>query len=218
MSKGFQGKLPILLSVLFVSAIVGLAWRALRDWTGPAFELGSALVVLYLLWLALEGKVAVGETQQGETRDDRGSLHLYAAGRALTVLSALGLESWFGPSGEWRPVAAGLAVFAAGVAFRLHSIRTLGQFYSHYVREQEGHRIIDHGPYRAVRHPAYTGMLLAHVGVVGALFNPVALGFLLLWFVPAVIYRIRVEEELLMRIEGYPEYAEGRKRLVPGVW
>ncbi len=216
--KGWQGKLPIALSFLFVTAIVALAARALREWRGPALGLGVALIALYLVWLAVEARVAVREVEQGETRDDRGSLQLYAAGRALTVIAGLGLESWFGPRGEWLPVAAGLAVFVAGVALRLRAIWVLGRFYSHYVREQADHAIVDHGPYRHLRHPAYTGMLLAHVGFVLALFHPLAAACLLLWFLPAVVYRIKVEEELLMRIAGYPEYAAGRKRLVPGLW
>ncbi len=218
MKEKLAGKLPLALSVLFVTAIVALSARALSSWQDPARALGVALIALYLAWLAVEARVAAREVSQGEARHDRGSLELYAAGRALTMLAALALPSRFGPAGEWVPVAAGLAVFVLGVGLRLHAIRVLGRFYSHYVREQEGHAIVDTGPYRWVRHPAYTGMLLAHAGVVGALFHPLAAALLVGWFLPAVVYRIRVEEGLLMQIEGYPEYARGRKRLVPGLW
>ena len=50
-------------------------------------------------------------------------------------------------------------LFAAGVAFRLWAVFTLGRFYSHSVRLRRDHRIVESGPYRFVRHPAYAGMI-----------------------------------------------------------
>src|SRR5204863_385897 len=114
--------------------------------------------------------------------------------------------------------AAGIGVFLAGVAFRLAAIRELGRFYSHRVRLTDGHKIVDTGPYRLVRHPAYTGMLLAHAGFVMSFFHPVALAILLGVLLPAVVLRIRVEERALMTLDGYAAYGAGRKRLVPLLW
>lgn len=58
---------------------------------------------------------------------------------------------------------------------------------------------------------------MAGLGV--ALDNALALALLLVLPVAGYLYRIRIEERVLMRgLPGYAEYARGRNRLVPGVW
>ena len=98
------------------------------------------------------------------------------------------------------------------------AVRTLGQCYSHMVRAEADQPIVDAGPYRAIRHPAYAGMIAAHIGVLVALYNPVTLAVLILGLVPAILFRIRVEEKALFDLPGYSEFAKGRKRLVPMIW
>ena len=86
-------------------------------------------------------------------------------------------------------------------------------------RSERGHRVIDTGPYRYVRHPGY-------VGFVGwALSAPLLLGS---WWalVPAVltiasmVIRTALEDRTLHEeLSGYREYASRvRYRLIPGVW
>jgi protein-S-isoprenylcysteine O-methyltransferase Ste14 len=215
MKRDLQGKLPIVLSALFVAGIVGLGAMKLAEWTGAARAAGAALLVLYLAWLAVEAKVAAGEMGKGKTSLDRGTLEAYALARALTVGLALGLDT---PAGGPLRMLAGFCLFAFAVAFRLHAIRVLGRFYSHRVRIAGAHKVVDDGPYRFLRHPAYTGMLLAHAGVVTVFFQPLAVAALVLLFVPAVVARIRVEETALAGLDGYVEYSRTRARLVPGVW
>lgn len=209
--KRLQSHLPILLSLTFVVTIVALASR-LRAW--PAV----ALVSLYLAWLGLEAKVALKETDRDETRLDRGTLELYAAGRAATVITALALAA---PSdiAVTARTSAGALLFASGVAFRLIAIRTLGRFYSHRVRLAGDQQVVTSGPYAFVRHPAYAGMLVAHLGVVLFFFSWPALAVFGVVFVPAVVARIVVEERALEHaLAGYREFQRGRARLLPLVW
>ncbi|HXK25031.1 MAG TPA: methyltransferase [Myxococcota bacterium] len=133
-----------------------------------------------------------------------------------------GLDRRFGASPE-LPLSlelAALALFLAGYAVALWAMH-VNAFFSTMVRIQRerGHRVVDRGPYRFVRHPGYAGALLAHLAL------PVALGSL--WgLVPAalggagVALRIVVEERTLRAgLAGYAEYASRvRWRLVPGVW
>jgi len=111
-----------------------------------------------------------------------------------------------------------VALFYFGVLFRLNAIETLGRFYSHRVRLVGEHQVVDTGPYRYVRHPAYTGMITAHLGFVLFFFNYWAFASWLLVLVPAVVMRIKVEEQALHELPGYTDYAATHKRLFPGIW
>jgi protein-S-isoprenylcysteine O-methyltransferase Ste14 len=76
------------------------------------------------------------------------------------------------------------------------------------------------GPYHFIRHPGYAGYLLLCLGL-GVGFNSylgLAAGVILL--LPGLIYRMYVEEELLINQFGdeYRAYAVRTKRLIPGVW
>lgn len=206
--KRLQSHLPIVLSVTFVATIVALATR-LHAWSAIGF------VALYLVWLAIEAKVAIGETGRESTRLDRGTLELYAAGRAATVITALALATPHSAA----MMAIGAILFLGGVTFRLVAIHTLGRFYSHRVRLSGDQKVVTAGPYGLMRHPAYAGMLVAHLGVVLFFFSWPALAVLGVLFVPAVVARILVEERALEQtLEGYREFQRGRARLLPMVW
>lgn len=212
-----QERLPLLLSVSFVTAIVVIALWRLPGWPDPMRWLALAFAGAYLLWLGSEARVAVGEIGKGQTALDRGTLELYAFGRAATVLCALALA----PAQDRVTAQAllGFALFIAAVLWRLHAIRELGRFYSHRVRLAGDHQIVDTGPYRFMRHPAYTGMIFAHLGLVLFFFSWPAAALLGLLFVPAVVLRILVEERVLMAtLDGYAEFSRGRPRLLPLVW
>jgi protein-S-isoprenylcysteine O-methyltransferase Ste14 len=214
MSK-VQSRFPLFLSVLSVIAVVVLGIRQVRSWDGAAAGIAAVVLSLYLLWLIVEARVARGEVSKGETRLDRGTLELYAAGRMATVLAALVFSTT--PSSV-AVLALGGLVFVGGVLFRLRAITELGRFYSHRVRVAATHRIIDSGPYRFVRHPAYTGMLAAHLGFVMVFFNWASLACLVGLLLVGIVLRIRVEEQVLYQLPGYRAYSRNRKRLIPGLW
>jgi protein-S-isoprenylcysteine O-methyltransferase Ste14 len=211
-----RSRLPLVFSgVLF---LLVLAAGALRTWKGAGAQtLAVAVAVLvYLAWLVLETcLVSVREVSLPETRDDKGSCELYALAQGLIAVLALLLPPTIGSLGM---SVAGLVLLVAGCGVRTSAILTLGRFYSRRVRLLPGHRVVNAGPYRLVRHPAYLGTLVAHLGfvLVGGHWIP-----LVAWaglFVPMVVRRIRVEEPVLFGLEGYAEYARCRKRLVPLVW
>jgi protein-S-isoprenylcysteine O-methyltransferase Ste14 len=109
---------------------------------------------------------------------------------------------------------------AAGVVLRQWSVALLGRFFTTDVRLHEGQTVVDTGPYRRLRHPSYTGMLLTFLGLGLALGNWAAL--LALVVLPAIglVVRIRSEERVLLAGLGEPyrRFAASRKRLIPGVW
>jgi protein-S-isoprenylcysteine O-methyltransferase Ste14 len=123
-------------------------------------------------------------------------------------------------SGRWPLFILGLVLMAAGVFLRQWAILALGRFFTVDVRVHSDQTVVQRGPYRWVRHPSYSGLLIFFVGVGLALSNWLSL--IILAVVPAagLLVRIRSEERALLAALGdeYRRYAATRRRLFPGVW
>jgi protein-S-isoprenylcysteine O-methyltransferase Ste14 len=198
------------------AALVLVLLRELRAHPGLLGIMNASTVGLLIVWLLLEAPLSARLASDDEKGEDRGTVRLNALTRAAALVAALALPSrWTG----WGAAqSAGLVLFVAGFTLRLAAIRQLGRFYSHKVRRAEGHQIIRGGPYRLVRHPAYLGVLAAHLGFALVFLNPFSVLAVLLLVTPAFVWRIKVEEPVLMAIPGYPEYARTHARLIPRLW
>ena len=115
---------------------------------------------------------------------------------------------------------AAVVLFGAGLGLRWWAIVTLGRFFTVDVTIEKDHELVERGPFRVVRHPSYTGVLLAFVGFTLALRNWAALLVVLVPILFAFIHRMNVEEAALSRALGsrYLEYMRRTKRLVPFVY
>jgi len=122
-------------------------------------------------------------------------------------------------SGNWFEIAA-LLLLLIGMAVRWYSVYYLGRNFTVNVAIIEGHELITSGPYRLVRHPSYTGLLLLFTGlgihsnqVVGLVVLPVLV-------LLAVMNRICVEEVMLAREFGseYDRYRNRTKLLFPWLY
>ncbi len=196
----------------FVAAVLPAGASGIRH-----LALGVPLLALYWLveWLGIEG------TYEGRLPRRRSTMLLRAAwlgGLVLCVLDFL----WF----HWTPwqgapvQAAGALVFLGGVALRLWSMRTLARAFSYDIKVVAGHELVRRGPYRVLRHPAYTGLILWSAGF--ALWNPSLPGLVLLvaLTVQEVAFRVREEERLLAAHFGdaWREHTEATWAVVPMIW
>jgi len=120
------------------------------------------------------------------------------------------------PSGNGVAVAA-VVLFAAGLILRWWAIVTLGRFFTVDVTVERDHELVERGPFRWVRHPSYTGVLLAFVGWALTLWNWAAMAVVLVPIFVAFVRRMNVEEDALSRALGerYVEYMKRTKRLIP---
>ncbi len=180
-----------LIVFLFPASEVALAFvkRARRD-VATIEDRGS----MRLLWFTIIASVALAVVCAGlpVTR-----LRMAAAPRAALVLGLL----------------------VGGLALRWYAIFTLGRLFTVDVAIRSDHTLVETGPYRHVRHPSYTGVLVAFLGVGFYFDNWLSIAVLIVPIGLAVMRRIRVEEAALSRTFGaaYSDYCARTKRLIPGV-
>ena len=213
--------LPIVFTVVLLCAswVLGLSATARAPRDLRPIALGC--LVLYLGLILVEGATASRrETSLPVAAQDRGTFELYALAQGATALAALGFGYRWAAEPPWTAgwAVAGSVILAAGITLRLGAVFTLGRWYSRRVRLLEAHPVIQKGPYRLVRHPAYLGNLTIHLGL--SLAYESVPGVLLLCFalLPCLIRRIRREEAVLDQLSGYAAYAARTARLIPGVW
>ena len=115
---------------------------------------------------------------------------------------------------------AGCLIIAVGVAIRWITVVTLGRQFTLRVAIIRDHKIVDHGIYKLVRHPAYLGSLVSFVGLGLAIENWISLLIAFILPLGAIVYRIKVEEKVLLDHFGteYQEYCKRTRRLLPGVY
>ena len=112
---------------------------------------------------------------------------------------------------------AGIFLMFFGVLVRQYAIAILGRFFSLSVQIAEDHKVVDKGPYRLVRHPSYTGILITFIGMGLAVQSLGAVLVLLLFFGISFGYRMSVEERTLLSGLGsdYASYMKRTKRIIP---
>jgi protein-S-isoprenylcysteine O-methyltransferase Ste14 len=183
-----------------------------------AWELGLIYFVSeILLTLTRRSRSKTG------TKQDRSTLGIIWLVIAVSIMAGIFVAQNFRaaalPHGRMF-ASAGVVLFVAGLILRWWAIITLGRFFTVDVTIEKDHELVERGPFRIVRHPSYTGVLLAFVGLALSLRNWAALLVILLPIGAAFIHRMNVEEDALSCALGprYAEYMKRTKRLVPFVY
>jgi protein-S-isoprenylcysteine O-methyltransferase Ste14 len=194
-----------------------------------------AVYITSWIWLALEVSLRVRDriTRRGSTSRDGATRRTIMLMIVPAILAATAV-SYLVPAGSplrlagaganagsvtW-PVVAGLAVMWLGLAIRTWAIVVLGRSFRTTVEIDADQLVVARGPYRWVRHPAYTGVLLLAAGYGLAMGNWLSLLITVTMPAVAMLRRIGVEETALVETLGrpYEVYRTRTKRLVPGLW
>ena len=194
--------------------------------TPPYEQPGWSIAVWALVAVFAVGEYAMrfrSRFNKGGRRVERWTLLVVVAAVVGGMVGGIQLAHWHEEevsSGRFALFLVGLALMAVGIAVRLWAIVVLGRFFTVDVRLHEGQTVVDRGPYRWVRHPAYTGLIVFFVGLGLALSNWASLAVLALLPTLGLLVRIHAEERALYAGLGeeYRRYAAGRPRLFPGVW
>jgi protein-S-isoprenylcysteine O-methyltransferase Ste14 len=193
----------------------------------PYTQFGATVAFCVILGISvlLEWRVRLRSrlNRQG-TRSDRGSQVVVVASLYVGLVGGLVLAGTVHRAAfvvaRWPVFIVGLILMIAGIAIRQWAILVLGHFFTVEVRVHAGQSVVERGPYRWVRHPSYTGIVLTFVGVGLAVGNWAALAVLTLVPTAGLVVRIHVEESALLDSLGEPyrRFATSRSRLFPGVW
>jgi len=167
--------------------------------------------------------LATRTRRSGGQVKDRGSLIVLWATICLAIFAGEKLHDsmpadMFGGA-HWL-VTVAIVLLLAGIVFRATAILSLGKAFSSNVAIRTNQTVHRGGLYRFLRHPAYTGSLLAFLGLALSLRNWLAFCVLFVPVTAAFLYRIHVEEAALNEAFGaqYASYSSQTKRLIPGIY
>jgi protein-S-isoprenylcysteine O-methyltransferase len=154
------------------------------------------------------------------TKQDRSTLRVVWLVITVSVAAGIYVAKYWSAAAlphERSFTFAGVVLFVAGLLLRWWAIITLGRFFTVDVTIEKDHELIERGPFRVVRHPSYTGVLVAFVGFALSLGNWAALLIVMVPIGVAFIHRMNVEEDALASALGpqYTDYMRRTKRLVP---
>ena len=210
-SKAMPLLLTILGAIVFGSIVInkGIAYGFSIE--GLFFV---ATITLYVLWMIWESRVSVRELEKDNLNSDKYTMEFAAVSKMTLLITAL----IYSPAPTLKQTVIGIAIMLLGISMRMGAISKLGKRYSHRIRKpvlplEEG------GIYGYIRHPAYMGTWIIHLGFVLVFANIWSIMALFCLWLPAVLIRTIVEERYLKEFQEYKFYAMRVKtRLIPYVW
>jgi protein-S-isoprenylcysteine O-methyltransferase Ste14 len=188
--------------------------------------LRNILLSGYVVWGVMEMVLGIRQIvhmRAGARQRDGGSRVVLTLTLGLGVLLCLQLPRVVPAaditSGRAFVFWSGIVLVYVGLAFRLYAIVVLGRYFTPSVMVATDQHVVEDGPYRLIRHPAYTGLLIMFLGFGLGAINWLSLLALMGCALIGLSYRIYVEERVLREHlgQGYREYMGRTKRLIPFV-
>ncbi|WP_031432819.1 methyltransferase family protein [Methylomarinum vadi] len=182
----------------------------------------SLWLMMALVWIGAEWRVA--SSTRYALAESSGDRHAGDALLWLVIGLSLPIALWLKQQQQWpiawptglrQPLAIG--VFLLGLVIRYSAVSALGRFFTTRVGIQPAHVLIKTGPYRYIRHPSYTGLLVSFAGAGFAMGDLLAFAVLLIPLFGVLLKRIDVEERWLQNHFGqdYRNYCQNTRKLFP---
>lgn len=179
----------------------------------------------FILWAVVErGFTLLNQQQRQGQKQAQGSFWLISAtwygAMLFSILDVWTLAWTTFESPLWMLRSIGMLLTISGIAIRFLARRTLGKQYSVHVETSETHQLVTQGLYGLVRHPAYLGLLCLFLGIPLSMGSRGGFMIAAAGGIPAVVYRIRIEEQSMGEWFGarYEAYKESTWKLVPYLW
>jgi protein-S-isoprenylcysteine O-methyltransferase len=183
----------------------------------------ACLIALSTLWVASEVALAIRRRAgTAAASKDAGTLKLLNVVIYFSVAAGMAISfSRYGHAATPATILwASLVVIAAGLALRWWAVMVLGKYFSVDVAIHGAHHLIQAGPYKHLRHPTYSGILLSFLGLAISTSNWLSAVMILIPITAAFLIRIRVEENALREAlpAEYGSYSRRTRRLIPGIY
>ena len=182
----------------------------------PSESFALIFTIIFVFIILVESRVLL---RNREKKEDKSSLKFILIGIFLP-LSIMIILSFF-RVGQLPLIFGyfGLIILLNGFIIRQYSIFILGKFFGPVVMKQKDQILIKNGPYRYIRHPSYTGLFLELIGVSFSLSNWISSLLVIVFFVPVIINRIRIEEKFMIsNFKEYNHYQKETWKLIPFVY
>jgi protein-S-isoprenylcysteine O-methyltransferase Ste14 len=216
-----SGILKVVLGGVLIYVIAGRTdyWQGWVLVGVGVLSYGAALAVLWDRRDLIRERSRPGPGVKGWDRAMVALLRVLMSAVLVVGYLDAGRYGW-SPTLPWWSYLLSYAAMALATVPALWAMKVNAFFSSHVrIQHDRGHRVCREGPYRWVRHPGYSGIVL-----YGPLL-PLALGSLWalipgLLCIPLLVWRTSREDATLQReLPGYADYAQQvRYRLLPGVW
>ena len=180
--------------------------------------------IIWAIWMLSEVllTIIVRSGKSDKKGQDKGTLAM------IWIVIFMAMFSGIFISNNWRFVIAnsnlvlytGLSVIVIGMLIRFYAIWSLGRLFTVNVTIREGHTVKKNGIYRIVRHPSYSASLLSFAGFGISLNNWISLLTIVILVTAVFIYRIKIEEKLLVNQfgEDYITYKNMTYYLIPWIY
>jgi protein-S-isoprenylcysteine O-methyltransferase Ste14 len=184
------------------------------------------LIVVIVIWITTEIYLILRDKSYGKgktTIDKRTRIY-----NTIATTIAMGLP----PVITWIPIFGlnnkvisflfwiGIAVLSLGFLLRQWSISILGRYFRTTIELEKDQKVIQKGPYKYIRHPSYSGIILFFIGYGIAYQNWISVVIAVIFPTMSLLYRIKNEEIVLVKEIGkeYYIYKGKTKKLIPGIW
>jgi protein-S-isoprenylcysteine O-methyltransferase Ste14 len=173
--------------------------------------IGVCWVAFWIYWIAASVGVKTGRTRWAQFAGVRVVivlvLLLLLRLRVLTEPHAVTDDPWL--------QGIGLAIFLLGLALAVWARIYIGRNWGMPMSEKADPELVTTGPYSAVRHPIYSGIILAMVGTTVAVSRYWLIAVILLG--AYFLYSAAMEERHMAKVfpDAYPLYKQSTKMLIP---